>query len=60
MNLQYGKDIKGLPSKFSCQQFFNMTHALNCKTRDFITIPHNRERDLKAQLLTEICDDVEM
>ena len=60
MNLQYGKDFKGLPSKCPCRQFFNMTHALNCKTRDFIIIRHNRVRDLKVQLLTEICDDVEI
>ena len=60
LNLQYGKDIKGLPSKCPCRQFLNMTHELNCKTRDFITIRHNRVRDLKAQLLTEICDDIEI
>ena len=34
-----------------------MTHALNCKTGGFITIRHNRVRDL---LLTEICNDVEI
>ena len=39
---------------------FNMTHALNCKTGGFITIRHNRVRDFEAQLLTEICNDVEI
>ena len=34
-----------------------MTHALNCKSGGFITIRHNRVRDL---LLTEICNDVEI
>ena len=34
-----------------------MTHALNCKTGGFITIRHNRVRDL---LLNEICNDVEI
>ena len=56
MNLRYGKDLKGLPSKCSCGQSFNMTHALNCKTGGFITIRHNRVRDFEAQLLTEICN----
>ena len=60
MNLRYGKDLKGLPSKCPCGQSFNMTHALNCKTGDFITICHNRVRDFLAQLLTEICNDVEI
>ena len=60
MNLGYGKDLKGLPSKCPCGQSFNMTHALNCKTGGFITIRHNRVRDFEAQLLTEICNDVEI
>ena len=34
-----------------------MTHALNCQTGGFITIRHNRVRDL---LLNEICNDVEI
>ena len=33
-----------------------MTYPLNCKTRGFITIRHNRVRDFEAQLLTEICN----
>ena len=60
MNLRYGKDLKGLPSKCPCGQSFNMTHALNCKTGGFITIRYNRVRDFEAQLLTEICNDVEI
>ena len=32
MNLRYGMDLQGLPSKCPCGQSFNMTHALNCKT----------------------------
>ena len=50
MNLRYGKDLKVIPSKCPCGQFFNMTHALNCKTGGFITIRHNIVRDFEAQL----------
>ena len=60
MNLRYGKDLKGLPSKCPCGQSFNMTHAQNCKTGGFITIHHNRVRDFEVQLLAEICNDVEI
>ena len=60
MNLRYGKDLKGLPSKCPCGQFFNMTHTLNCKTGGFVAIRHNRVIYFEAQLLTEICDDVEI
>ena len=60
MNLRYGKDLKGLPSKCPCEQSFNVAHALNCKTGGFTTIHHNRVKDFEAQLLTEICNDVEI
>ena len=60
MNLRYGKDWKGLPSKCPCGQSYNMTHALNCKTGGFITIRYNRVRDFEAQLLTEMCHAVEI
>ena len=60
MNLRYGKDLKRIPSKCPCGQSFNMTHALNCKTGGFITMRHNRVRDFEAQLLTQICNDVEI
>ena len=60
MNLRYGKDLKGLPSKCPCGRSFNMTHALNYNTGGFITIRHNKVRDFEAQLLTKICNDVDI
>ena len=60
MNLLYQKILKGLPSKCPCGQSFNMTHTLNCKTRNFVTIRHNSVRNFVAQLLTDICNDVEI
>ena len=60
INLRYGQNLRGLPSKCPYGQSFNKTHALNCKTKGFFTIPHNRIRDFEAQLLTEICNDVEI
>ena len=59
INLRYGKELKGLPSKCPCGQVYNVTHALNCKTGGFITIRHNKIRDFEAQLLKETCNDVE-
>ena len=60
INLRYGKDLKEIPSKCSHGKTFNMTHVLNCETGGFITIRHNRVRDFEDQLLTEICNDVEI
>ena len=37
-----------------------MTHALNCKSRGFIAIRNNRVRVFEAQLLTDICNDIEI
>ena len=37
-----------------------MTHILNCKTGGIVTISHYRVKDFEAQLLTEICNDVEI
>ena len=34
--------------------------TLTCKTGGFVTVRHNRVRDFEAQLLTKICNDVEI
>ena len=31
INLRYGKNLCGLPSKCPCGQNYNVNHALNCK-----------------------------
>ena len=35
-------------------------HTMNCKKGGFITIRHNDLRDLTANLLTEVCKDVDI
>ena len=35
-------------------------HAMSCKKGEFITIRHNDLRDLTANLLTEVCKDVDI
>ena len=60
MNLRYREDLKGFPSKCPCGQTFNMTHTLNWRTGGFVTSRHNRLREFETQLLTELCNDVEI
>ena len=60
MNLRYGKDLKGLPSKCPYGQSFNTAHALKCKTGAFVIICQSRVRGFEAQLPTEICNGVEI
>ena len=45
---QYGKELKGLPSKCLCGKIYNVTHALNCKTGGFVNIHYNRIKDFEA------------
>ena len=35
-------------------------HALSCPKGGFLSIRHNEVRDLTADLLTEVCHDVEV
>ena len=38
----------------------DIQHAMSCKKGGFITIRHNDLRDLTANLLTELCKDVDI
>ena len=38
----------------------DIQHAMSCKKGGFITIRHNDLRDLTANLLTEVCKDVDI
>ena len=60
VDLRYNRTIKGLPSKCPCGLKFDLTHALNCKKGGFITIRHNDIRDFEANLLGQVCNDVEV
>ena len=57
--IRYNKDLCGLPSKCPCGQPFNLNHALNCKRGGLIIIRHNNIRDFEANLLHQVCNDVE-
>ena len=59
LSLRYNCPIKDLPSTCVCGKPFDITHALNCKNGDFVTIRHNEIRDFEAALLSKVCNDVE-
>ena len=59
ISLRYDKTLRGLPSKCSCGQVYNVTHVLNCKKGGFVIIRHNNVRDFEANLLRKVCNDVE-
>ena len=53
--LYFNHDIKGLPSKCSCGQRFNIKHVMNCKRGDSVIMIHNDIRDFQANLLKKVC-----
>ena len=57
--MRYGKHLRGLPSKCTCGQVYDVTHALNCKKGGFVIIRHNKIRDFEASLLKKVVSDVE-
>ena len=56
--LRFGIPIPHLPLTCVCGTKFDIQHALTCKHGGFIGIRHNEVRDLTAEMLSEICQDV--
>ena len=56
--LRYGIPLPRLPQKCVCGAPFNEVHGLNCQRGGFVIIRHNEVRDLTAELLAEVCNDV--
>ena len=56
--LRYGFPLPRLPQKCVCGKPFNEVHGLNCQRGGFTIIRHNEVRDLTAELLSEVCNDV--
>ena len=58
--LRFNRQLKGLPSQCPCGQQFNINHAMNCKRGGFVSMRHNDIRDFEANLLSKVCNDVEI
>ena len=58
--LRYGIQVPRLPINCVCGKSFNVEHALTCKTGGYINTRHNDIRDFTAELLNEVCNDVEV
>ena len=57
---RYGLPLSRLPSRCACGANFSVDHAFTCKTGGFVTIRHNEVRDFTAEILKEVCQDVEV
>ena len=48
----------GYPSKCVCGSGFTVDYAMNCSSRGFPTIRHNKLKDFTATVLSEVCHDI--
>ena len=60
LHLRYDKQLKNLPSNCPCGKSFTVTHAMNCHKGGFVNVRHNNIRNFEAQLLKQICNDVQI
>ena len=49
-----------MPSRCACGAGFTLTHALHCPKGGFTIVRHNEIRDTFAELLQEVCHDVQI
>ncbi len=60
LKLRYDWPFKDNPTRFACGDLFNIDHAMICRLGGFIIQRHNELRDLEADLLNIVCNDVEV
>ena len=58
--LRYGWTPLNIPTHCACGASFSVDHSLSCLKGGFPIIRHNEIRNLTADLLTEVCHDVQL
>ena len=60
VKLRYDWPIDDIPSICVCGDTFTVDHAMICKRGGFVIMRHNELRDLEAELLNIVCNDVQV
>ena len=60
IHIRYGWDIKNMPTTCSCGAKLDYQHCISCKKGGFLTMRHNDVRDLTANILKGVLNDVEV
>ena len=60
VKMRYDWDVPDMPSVFVCGDHFSVDHAMICKRGGFVIQPHNKLRDLEAEMLRMVCNGVEI
>ena len=58
--LRYGWNIPNTPNFCQCGEENSIDHTLNCKKGGYVAMRHNRVRDLEADLMKEVCHNVQI
>ena len=58
--LRYNIRLRRMPEKCVCGNHYDIKHALSCTKGGFIAMRHNEVRDLTAELLNIVCNDVKI
>jgi len=57
--MRYGWKVKGIPTHCACGETNSVDHSLICKLGGYISMRHNSVRDSEAQIMREVCRDVQ-
>ena len=60
IKLRYDWEITDTPTICACGDEFSVDHAMVCQRGGFIIQRHNELRDLEAEMLRMVCNDVEV
>ena len=58
--LRYGWKIANTPYLCACGEKNDVNHALICKSGGYVSMRHNKIRDVEASILREVCKDVKI
>jgi len=57
--MRYGWKVKGIPTHCACGETNSVDHRLICKLGGYTSMRHNSVRDSRAQIMREVCRDVQ-
>jgi hypothetical protein len=58
--LRYGWNVPNTPSFCQCGKKNDIDHTLSCQLGGYVIIRHNRVRDIEADLMKEVCHNVQV
>ena len=60
IHLRYDWQISNTPSTCACGDVFDVDHAMICRRGGFIIQRHKELRDLEAEMLKMVCNDIQI